>query len=49
MNRLCDECGELYDDFNHMTYCPHPYFEPSSDAKQWLTESGIDWQTGRKL
>ncbi len=26
MMRICDECGERYDDLDHLTYCPHDYF-----------------------
>jgi len=26
MLRICEQCGELYDDVNHGTICPHEYF-----------------------
>lgn len=26
----CNECGEVYDDFDHRTICPHPYFDGPS-------------------
>ena len=27
MKRICEDCGELYDDVYHSTICPHEYFE----------------------
>jgi len=27
VKRICENCGEIYDDVNHSTICPHEYFE----------------------
>ena len=26
MKQLCEHCTKEYDDLDHMTYCPHPWF-----------------------
>jgi hypothetical protein len=49
MERICLTCGLQYDDFNHMTYCPHPYFAASPSAAEHLRARGIDPETGKRF
>lgn len=35
MIRKCKECSKIYDDFDHLTICPHKYF-PSGKAYEEL-------------
>lgn len=49
MIRRCEECRTTYDDFNHLTICPHEAFAPSEDARKALIAHGVDPDTGRGL
>lgn len=32
MTRTCPDCGVVYDDVDHRTYCPHPHFAMRTSA-----------------
>ena len=37
MNHICDDCHKAYDDFDHLTYCPHDYFEKPKSIEEILS------------
>lgn len=34
----CETCKRFYDDFDHLTYCPHETFTASASAQAYLDE-----------
>jgi hypothetical protein len=37
----CDKCKKIYDDFDHLTYCPHEGFAPSPSYDRMVAEGII--------
>lgn len=33
MTRTCSECDSVYDDVNHLTFCPHQWFPDKRSAE----------------
>lgn len=42
----CDQCNLEYDDFDHLTYCPHARFSVSEDVKQLQKEGKLRQDSG---
>jgi hypothetical protein len=35
---ICDQCKLEYDDFDHLTFCPHERFSASPDIRKLQVE-----------
>jgi hypothetical protein len=42
----CNQCSKEYDDFDHMTYCPHPRFSASPDVKRMQKRGELRQDSG---
>jgi hypothetical protein len=42
----CDKCQLIYDDFDHLTYCPHKRFGVSPSVKQMQDEGKLRADSG---
>jgi hypothetical protein len=36
MRRICEDCGLTYDDYDHLTICPHQVFGFSDDVRKMI-------------
>jgi hypothetical protein len=42
----CDQCNLEYDDFDHITFCPHARFSASEDIRQLQREGKLRQDSG---
>lgn len=42
----CEECNKTYDDFDHITFCPHDRFLVSSSVKKLQDEGKLRQDSG---